>query len=287
MTYTPVIKNYLFSEPHTFNGRYFPAKAKYSSRYGMAPKAIFIHIQEGSNWGSWLWWYDNVQASSTILLSKTGEIWQVVPEHLAPWTNGDVMSPTSRGRALINRWGGNPNTYSLTIELEGFTGNTVPDAQKKALVWQVREWMRKYNLTVDDVYRHADVNQVTRPRCPGDAIFNWLIAELKKGDETPVSHATPVAPVTPKPSTTTFFDGSKDVTLANGTTLRAKKQRVKLTGAAHVRQYAGTDSKILYTLPAGSTVELIGEVDGESVNGNKVWGILPHMNGRIWSGNYK
>lgn len=167
---------------------------KYSTR-SMAPRAIFIHIQEGSNWGSWQWFHQ-VQASSTVLLGKNGDIWRIVPEDKAPWTNGDVKSPTARGTALMNKFGWDPNLYSLTIETEGFSGHTVPELQMQSLVWQVQDWQKRYGLTNADVYRHADVNQVTRPGCPGDALFNELMRRLESGTPQPEPSPKPEKPRT-------------------------------------------------------------------------------------------
>ena len=187
---------------------------RYSSRT-MAPKAIFIHIQEGNTWGSWQHFH-TVTASSTVLLGKNGDIWRLVPEDKAPWTNGDVQSPTAKGLALINRYGPDPNRYALTIECEGFTGEPVPEAQMNSLVWQVQDWQKRYGLTNADLYRHADGNSVTRPRCPGDALFNELMRRLSATPE-PAPAPTPEYPA---PLHIPQADGSDPVVmLDNGAVL--------------------------------------------------------------------
>src|SRR5687768_8323800 len=150
--YSPVIIDRWL---HVAQSGYSAVNRRYVGRFGYNPKIIVLHIQEGSNWGSWQHFH-TVSASSTVLIGKNGEIWRLVPESDGPWTNGDVASPTAIGWEIINKWGADPNPYSLTIETEGFTGQDVPDAQLKAVVWQIHTWMVKYDIPLRYVIRHAD-----------------------------------------------------------------------------------------------------------------------------------
>lgn len=130
---------------------------KWSPR-STVPAAIFLHIQgtcggAGTTAGSLQHWarrggVGGVQASSSVMVQEDGSLLRVIEDCNAPWTNGDFSSGTERGWQLRNRMGGgiNSNDYSLTIEAEGGPAN---------------------DLTVDDIYRHADRDQTTRCFCPG------------------------------------------------------------------------------------------------------------------------
>lgn len=250
----------------------------------MSPKAIFVHIQEGSNWGSWQHFH-SVSASSTVLIGKDGEIWRLVPESQAPWTNGDVKSPTPKGWNLINRFGADPNRYALTIEMEGFSGHDVPKAQMDSLIWQVRDWQSRYGLGNDDVYRHADVNQITRPRCPGDALFNQLMSSLNNGvpvpspTPQPSGYAKPQVPVVGGKS----WDGTNNVTL-NDVVFHADKRSVTTSGVLNRRQWASSESTLTGAAYAMNTkVNVLGWCIGESVSGENRWWIGANGD-RLWVG---
>lgn len=276
MTQPRIIDKFL----HLNNGDGYPAVIKYSSRT-MAPKAIFVHIQEGSNWGSYQWFHQ-VQASSTVLIGKNGDIWRLVPEDKAPWTNGDTRNPTAKGLALLNKYGWDANRYSLTIETEGFSGDGVPDAQMQSVVWQIRDWQKRYNIPNSMIFRHADVNTVTRPRCPGDAYFNRLMAVLNQGTSVPttsVGYAKPHPPMVKDK----LWDGLKDATI-NGTRFHADKRTITTLDGLNRRQWASTTSDLTgAAYRSGSKVQVLGWVNGEEVSGELRWWVATNGD-RLWAG---
>lgn len=276
--YTPkIIDKYLhISQNDAWGNWYAGVNRRYIGRYGMQPRIIVIHIQEGTNNGSWQHFHV-VSASSTVLIGKNGEIWRLVPESDAPWTNGDVANPTALGREIINKWGADPNIYSLTIECEGFTGQDVPEAQMQAIVWQVQNWQPKY--VIDDYYviRHADINQVSRPRCPGDELF----AEVKRriSDSTPAP--TPVVYAKPKPlydNEGTLVDGTFDAVLDNGTFFHAERHLcTAATDGVQPHLYATRTSAFTRSaLNKNDTFNVIGWVRGEKVADDDRWWITRH-----------
>lgn len=129
------------------------------------PRCIVLHIQEGTTPGSLSWWSVH-DASSTVMVQRDGSILRVIDEKHGPWTNGDVNKPSDKGRQ-VTTLGGNANIWSLTIEAEGHANDNMPDAQLDAIEWQVREWMKRWNIPANMVLRHADLNSVTRGFCPG------------------------------------------------------------------------------------------------------------------------
>lgn len=255
---------------HVAQDGYGAVNRRIIGRYGMQPKVIVLHIQEGYNSGSWQYFHV-VSASSTVLIGQNGDIWRLVPESDGPWTNGDVKSPTARGWAIINKYGADPNVYSLTIETEGFTGWwPKPQEQLDAVVWQIRQWMDRYDIPLENVIKHAEINSVDRRYCPGDAFYNYVIAELKKGggvSQPMYMKADPIL-VNGKP-----WDGKTNVTV-NDKTFYGEIRKVKTTKETPVRAFAtATSASTRSSLKSGTDVSVIGWVVGEKVNGEDRWWI--------------
>lgn len=278
--YNPtIVDKYLHIAQDGFAG----VNRRYVGRFGMAPKIIVIHIQEGTNWGSWQHFH-TVLASSTVLIGKNGAIWRLVPESDAPWTNGDVKSPSSRGREIINKWGADPNVYSLTIETEGYTGEwPKSDAQLKAVLWQVYEWQKKYNI--EDVYviRHAEINSIDRAFCPGNAYYNWLIAELAKLDIKPIVEEIKYGSAQPIVVNGQPWDGKSDITV-NNTKFFSDPRLVQAKEAGEVHQYASFKSLLTRrNFEKDFEFNVLGWVYGESKDGENRWWITKHFS-RVWVG---
>lgn len=145
-------------------------------------KGIVLHIQEGTSKGSLNWWCNGpgVQASSHIMAQKDGSILRIVYDSDGAWTNGDVQNPSARGKQLMAKAPNvNPNRYTLTIEAEGYSNDVMPEAQLNALCWMCATWMNRYNLKIEDIYRHADINSVSRANCPG-RYFDQVIKRLNE-----------------------------------------------------------------------------------------------------------
>lgn len=153
---------------------------RFQNRNGFKPLAIVLHIQEGTNASSLSWWASgNADASSSVMIGRDGSVLSIIPPEHGPWTNGDTQRPSPRGQALLDRIkGANPNLVTLSIEAEGYYQQEATDAQLQAICWQVTEWMLRYDLTDVNVYRHADINSVTRANCPG-AYYDDVLANLR------------------------------------------------------------------------------------------------------------
>ncbi len=254
------------------------------NRGGMSPKIIVLHIQEGHNWGSWEWFHQTT-ASSTVMIGPTGEIWRVVQEQHGPWTNGDVNAPTSLGRSILNRFGSDPNYYTLSIETDGFTGEwPKPQAQLDAVVWQVKTWMKRYNIPLDLVVRHADFNQVDRPYCPGNAYYNYIISRIKNEGTDVIIPPADYAKPNPVIVSGKNWDGLKDVTV-NNVLFHAEKRLVTASQEGAVRVYATVDSPMTRDpLKTGEKYNVLGWVSGEEVDGERRWWIMKNYS-RVWVGN--
>lgn len=182
--------------------------SRFENRDGQRPRGIVLHIQDGTTPGSLSWWATGrnedgtpVQASSTVIVNKDGSLLRIVPEQHGPWTNGWVANPSARGKALVAKAAGrNVNCVSLTIENEGRPGDALTAGQRTALLWQCAEWLRVYGLTVDDIYRHADIDSVNRANCPGP-YYDEIVGLLRSGagatpqpDPTPPVRTFPLLP---------------------------------------------------------------------------------------------
>lgn len=260
---------------HVSQDGFAGVERRIKGRYGMSAKIIVIHIQEGTNFGSWQHFH-SVKASSTVLIGKNGDIWRLVPEEDGPWTNGDVQSPTSKGWGIINKWGADPNAYTLSIETEGFTGEyPKPTAQMNAVVWQVLDWQQRYNI--EDIYiiRHADINSITRPNCPGNLYYNELMQTLQ-ALELPVEKPTYGAVNKLKDSHGNLWDGTTNLTIGDREFFglgEPMKVTAKADGVdAHV--YATRSSALTRkSLSKGEEFTVIGWCRGEEVNGDDRWWI--------------
>ena len=257
---------------HVSQDGYEGVERRYIGRFGMSPKIIVLHIQEGSQLGSWQWFH-NVTASATVEIAKNGDIWRLVPEEDAPWTNGDVQSPTALGWEVINQWGADPNVYTLSIETEGMTGEWPKDQrQLDSVVWQIATWMKQYDIPLHYVLRHADINMVSRPDCPGNAFYNYVIDRLSQGvnvDATP-QYSKPIPVVVDGKN----WDGTKDVMVGNAT-FHADIQTVHAASAGVIVRRSATTraSQTRAPLKDNEGFGVLGWVNGEEVKGDRRWWI--------------
>lgn len=169
--WAPVIYD-LANDAHAARFGLSPAERDVITGRGAARKAssiqaVGLHVQWGNTPGSLDHWLA-VSASSTVMVQRDGSILRVIPELRVPWTQGDVKSPDAEARRLMDRFGRDPNQYSLTIEAEDLREEDVTSTQERTIVWQIREWARKYGAHLLDPERilgHYQINSVDRARC--------------------------------------------------------------------------------------------------------------------------
>ena len=148
----------------------------YNGRHGRKPIAIVDHITAG-NYPGCLDWMKNpkAQASANYLVTRAGQIFQLVKDEDGSWANGAVNKPN---------WplydGANPNYYTISIEHEGFDGS-LTEAQYQATLWLHKQLVAKWGIPVDrdHIIGHYRIDSVNRPNCPGPK-FPWdrLFADL-------------------------------------------------------------------------------------------------------------
>lgn len=265
----PNIYDWWLHEDRWVDGVFYPGVTRrYINRAGYHEKVIVLHIQEGVNLGSWQHFH-SVKASSTVLIAKNGDIWRLVPESDGPWTNGDTCSATAKGREIMNAFGPDANYYSLTIETEGYWWEwPKPQAQLDAVVWQVKEWMKKYGIPKSRVIRHADINQCDRANCPGDAYYNYVMARLDDDTVAAPKYSAPQPIMVDGKK----WDGTKDVTVGDVTFYGDIKEVTVGAKGAVCRQWATDDAlKTRSDLKKGTTFNALGWVHGEKIDGESRW----------------
>lgn len=151
-------------------------------RSGKKIIAIVLHITAGLYPGCLSWMRNPAaKASAHYLVTKSGEIYQMVQDADTSWHAGFVNRPTWK---LYD--GTNPNRYTLGIEFECLSGGELTEAQYQAGLWLIQELAQKYGIPVDEehIIGHYRIDAVNRPNDPGPQ-FPWerLIADLKEDDE--------------------------------------------------------------------------------------------------------
>lgn len=167
----------------------------FRNRNGARPRAIFVHVQEGTTKSSLSWAIGGGNNSWTVTAQLDGSILRCMPEEHGPWTNGAVRKPKATAQKLL-ALGGNPNIWTLSIESEGYWNKPYTDAQIAAIYWQVRYWQDKYNIPDDWVFEHADVDSVQRANCAGpryDAVRALMAAEKPTVPQPTYAKPVPIA----------------------------------------------------------------------------------------------
>ena len=132
-------------------------------RDSFRPEIIVIHIGEGTAKQI----YQTFQAeekSSHYLVCKNREVWQFVEDEDTAWANGTKVNPTAK--YVLERPEVNPNLYSLSIENEGFTGDTIYESQYIDNADLVLELCEKWKIPLDEnhIIPHNKIR--ADKRCP-------------------------------------------------------------------------------------------------------------------------
>jgi N-acetyl-anhydromuramyl-L-alanine amidase AmpD len=176
------------------------------SRNGWKPDIIVCHITEGSYAGAVSWLCNTAsKASAHFVVSKNGEVTQLVPLNMAAWANGtstDASSSVYYGKAkssIVRSRKTNANYYTVSIEHEGVYSQThgaLTDKQLSATIELIKyirsEVKRIYGIDIpidrQHIIGHYEIAPVTKPHCPGEKFpFNEIIQALtEKQKETEV-----------------------------------------------------------------------------------------------------
>jgi N-acetyl-anhydromuramyl-L-alanine amidase AmpD len=144
----------------------------WQSRSGQSVVAIVDHIIQGSIESADSWFHNSAaEASAHFGVAKDGRVWQWVKVDLSAWANGIVNKPDVALDWLTSAVarGININDMTVSIEHEGYTGQAFNEKQYQATL-ALHKWLiARFNIPVDSTHiiRHAQVDSVNRPNCPG------------------------------------------------------------------------------------------------------------------------
>lgn len=153
-------------------------------RNGQKPIAIVCHIAQGSESALDSEFANNtVQKSATYASNKDGTVHQYCENEDSAWANGvDFALGYGAYKSNLNLpWIKNcwdkqlsPNLFTLSIEHEGFTGVTLPEAQYQGTLNLIDYLVRTFGIPIDSdhITGHFSIDSVTRSMCPGSA-FPW------------------------------------------------------------------------------------------------------------------
>lgn len=141
-----------------------------AGRKGRRIIAIVNHITAGLMPGT-LSWLRNpaAKASAHYLVSKSGEVYQLVKDEDTAWHAGIV---NKANWSLYD--GSNPNYYTMGIEHEALAGEGLTEKQYQASLWLHRQLLKKWGIKPDrdHIIGHYRIDGINRKNDPG-AAFPW------------------------------------------------------------------------------------------------------------------
>jgi N-acetyl-anhydromuramyl-L-alanine amidase AmpD len=167
---------------------------KSMSRAQLKPSHIVLHGTAGGTTAQGIANYfatSDVTASAHIIIDQAGSIVQGISMDVAAWGNGILDHPRISFPASIN-----PNLYTISIEhVKAHTDNSdqLTPLQKIASFRVIQAICNHYGIdkkrgdSFSGIIEHADLDSVTRSRCPGPYPWDELLQFLKTGGQ-------PVAP---------------------------------------------------------------------------------------------
>ena len=144
-----------------------------AGRGGYTPVVIVDHIEAGTEAGTDTWFHNPASdVSSHYSVAKDGTIRKHVKVQDTAWACGVVDHPTA---TCVLAWfpNVNPNKYTVSIEHEGYPGDTMPEPQYQSTLWLHQQIIGEIGAPVDDdhIIPHSSIN-ADHAQCPGPT-FPW------------------------------------------------------------------------------------------------------------------
>ena len=142
------------------------------------PLLVVVHIIQGTLQSADAWFADeNAQVSAHYGIGLDGTIHQYVQEKDTAWANGTIHKPLI---ALPRGYEVNPNSYTISIEHEGYdlAKNPLIQLQTSAeLVWEI---CNRWNIPKDrhHIIAHGEIDSVRKPFCPTPIATRAIIDEI-------------------------------------------------------------------------------------------------------------
>jgi N-acetylmuramoyl-L-alanine amidase len=142
--------------------------------------AIVEHIMQGTLSGTDAWFQNPAsQLSSHYGIGRSGVIHKYVGTRDQAWHAGVVDRP--RAGMVLQNPTANPNMYTIGIEHEGLSGDTLTPAQYASTLWLQKILVQAYFIPVDEyhILRHSDID-ADHAGCPGPGFpMGQLIKDLQ------------------------------------------------------------------------------------------------------------
>ena len=163
------------------NIRQYNSPNHYDGRKGWKPDIIVDHIT-GGTFTSAINTFMNksCEVSSHFIVSKAGEIAQMVDLRNGAWCNGTSTSGDKRDyrkatNPLVRSRNANANYYTISIEHENMGGGNLTPAQLSATIelhkYIIEQVKSIYGTDIQadrqHIIGHYEINPITRPACPG------------------------------------------------------------------------------------------------------------------------
>lgn len=136
------------------------------------PEAVVIHKCEGS-FGSCKSWLcdEKSRVSAHYIISEAGIVTQLVDENDTAWHAGVIAKHIWK----LLKYGVNPNSYTIGIELSGYAENDTPADQTLALAKLTSQICERWKIPIDDqhIVFHREIRGTKT--CPGFKLSKDLI----------------------------------------------------------------------------------------------------------------
>lgn len=212
----------------------------------LAIDTLVIHIIDGSLAACDATFLDNtleVPRSAHYAIARNGDVHQYVDERDTAFHAGKIVEPTWTGlKRGVNGAFINPNFYSIGIEHEGRANDDWPDAMYAASAELIRAL----------VARHPGLRPLTRR--------NFVMHREIRADKSCPGHV---------------MDINRLLLLATDTpqdTTPQEPQQLRTRATVNVRRGSpSTQAPIVRVIPPGEVVNVVRELQGQSVNGISRW----------------
>lgn len=145
---------------------------------GVMPDAIAIHIADGSKASVVATFKDPaVQKSSHFLVNKDGSLTQFVSTNKASFCTGNIDNPVSQ---LVLERTLNPNSWSFSIEHEGFGTQDITEAQYQKTARLCKFLHDKWGVPLDRTHIFGHREAFSQKICPGLINIDRIIQIARK-----------------------------------------------------------------------------------------------------------
>ncbi len=155
-------------------------------RAGHSPKAVVVHIAQGSEGGTISWFLNpESNVSSHFFVCLDGRVRQFVKVSDTAWANGVLQAPHVQSSPVIMSWSktphdpswpaGLPNLESISIELEGNYQDDPTVQQWRSLVTLIAVLCVDNAIPAERGYilGHYQITSRDKKNCPGLSVAQW------------------------------------------------------------------------------------------------------------------